>query len=228
MNDTKVRQYVLRALFYFLGLICVTLGMALYAKTGLGVSCIIALPFSFSNATGISFSRLVFVAYASFVVLQMILKGKDRQLKDALQFFVSFAISLFLGWFSDRIDLQPEAMWQRLLVLMAGIVLIGLGMSLMMNMHIIVNPADGLVQTMSAVFHKNDGFCKNIEDICCVTIAVAVDLIAHRKIVSVGLGTLIGMICVGRVVALCNILFIKQLMQLAGVKKPKNNLIQEA
>jgi uncharacterized membrane protein YczE len=66
------------------------------------------------------------------------------------------------------------------------------------------------VQTIADVTHKDNGFIKNCVDIICVIITCTVGLAFSGKIIGIGIGTLMAMIGVGRVIAVFNRLTRKQ------------------
>ena len=61
------------------------------------------------------------------------------------------------------------------------------------------------------------GFAKNVFDISCVCLTVAISLIFTGGLVGVGIGTVAAMLGVGRVVALTNKIVMKKLCAAAGV-----------
>jgi uncharacterized membrane protein YczE len=82
--------------------------------------------------------------------------------------------------------------------------------ALSLNMRIVPNPGDGIVQTIADAVKKDNGFVKNCVDITCVIITCTTGLIFARKIIGIGIGTLMAMIGVGRVIAVFNKLTRKQ------------------
>jgi uncharacterized membrane protein YczE len=99
---------------------------------------------------------------------------------------------------------MTEAFWLQLASQLLAIVLIGTGMVLALNVRLIPNPADGIIQTLSDFTGKKLGTVKNIADAICVTITLITGYLCTGKIVCVGVGTVMAMILVGRVVALGN------------------------
>ena len=105
-----------------------------------------------------------------------------------------------------------------LLLLAAALVFTGVGIAMMVDMRIIPNPPDGMAQAMSVAMKKNLGTAKNILDFCCVGIAAAVDLLFTGGFTSIGVGTVIAMVALGRIIALFNRLFKEKLLAVAGLK----------
>ena len=103
----------------------------------------------------------------------------------------------------------------RLAVLAAAIILTGAGAALTVDMNLIANPGDGFVQAVSMRIGKDLGTAKNLVDINCVIVSTLIGFAAAGRLVGVGLGTLIAMIGVGRVIALFNHLFQEKLKRQA-------------
>ena len=81
------------------------------------------------------------------------------------------------------------------------------GAALSLDMRLIANPGDGLVQAVSDRTGIDLGLSKNIVDITCVTLTCILSMTVSHRILGVGIGTLIAMIGIGRVIAFVNRLF---------------------
>ena len=201
---------------YLVGLVALALGVTLNTKAGLGISPVTAVPYSISGALSVSFPVTVFLVYTVMLILQFILKGKNREWRDLLQIPFSFVFSAFLEWFEMLVSVQFTALWQNLLLLMVATVFIGAGAAMMVAMRLVPNPPDGVIFAVALVTNKDLGLLKNILDIVCVAIAIAVDVLFTGHLSSVGLGTVVVMVFTGRVVYVFNRFFRKRLVQLAG------------
>ena len=216
------KEHIWRGGIYVVGILILALGIVLTTKTGLGISPITSLPFAISTASGIPMSVMVFIVYACALALQFLIRGKNYRIKDLLQLPMSLFFSVFLDLYERAFNaiftVAFDKLWQNLLLLAVAIVLCGVGLFMMISMRLVVNPPDGLFQTISEVYHKDLGLVKNIMDISFVLTTIAVDLIFSGRLVSVGLGTVIAMIFIGRTVGLCNRLFRKKVCALAGIE----------
>ena len=99
-----------------------------------------------------------------------------------------------------------------------AIILTGAGAALTVDMNLIANPGDGFVQAVSMRIGKDLGTAKNLVDISCVIVSTLIGFAAAGRLVGVGLGTLIAMIGVGRVIALFNHLFQEE-TEAAGISR---------
>ena len=171
------KKTVTRVLVYLSGLCILALGLTLSTKADLGVSPIIAVSFCISKITGARFGDMTFLLYASFVVIE-----------------------IFLHLIPGK--RRPE---DRKKAILADV--LQLPLSYFFTMLLIANPGDGLVQAVSDRAGIDLGLSKNIVDITCVTFTCVLSMIKTHRILGVGIGTLIAMIGLGRVIAFVNKLF---------------------
>lgn len=210
--------WTVRIAMFLLGLVLAVLGVTMATRTGFGVSPITSFPFSLSQASGVPLAVLNFILYMLMVAAQFILRGKNRRWKDLLQIPLSIAFNVLLGWFDAIFPAAGGGLFTRVALLIGSIVLCGISVFLMVNMDIVANPPDNLAKTISDVSGKNLGLVKNIMDTISVSIAFGVDVLAGGGIfTSVGIGTVVSMIFIGRTVAVCEHFFKKQLLRAAGL-----------
>ena len=85
-------------------------------------------------------------------------------------------------------------------------------------MRIIPNPGDGIVQAISDCIHKGVGITKNCFDIFNVLFTTCIGLMFTGHLVGIGIGTILSMIGVGRVIAVFNHFAKEKLIKSAGVE----------
>lgn len=186
------------------------IGLTLNTKANLGVSPIISVPYSISQITGLNFGDLTFVVYAIFVVVQIIihirLKNHKRIVSDILQLPLSLIFTRLLNIFSTYIP-TAQNLGIRFIVLTLAIICTGVGAAMSLSMQLVPNPGDGIVQSLAEGFNKSVGLTKNLFDCfnLCITLCISI-FIAHQ-IVGVGIGTVIAVFGVGRVIALFHHIF---------------------
>lgn len=232
------KSSVYRIVFYVAGLLILALGIILNTKSGLGVSPIISVSYSISTILDMNFGNITFVLYTVFVMIELILhtvrnckedrkEGKilesavRRSLPlvlgmDILQLPLSLVFTRFMNLFSAWIP-APTGLASQFLVLAGGIICTGIGAAMSLNMRIIPNPGDGIVQAISDCIHKPVGFTKNCFDLLNICITISVGLIFAHKLIGVGVGTVVAVLGVGRVIALFNHFFMKKMTETAGV-----------
>ena len=230
------KSSTLRVIFYVVGLLVLALGIILNTKSGLGVSPIISVSYSISTIWNFNFGNMTFVLYTVFVIVEMILhtiwnRKESAALKpaarkslplilgmDLLQLPLSLIFTRFMNLFSAWIPAPSYGFASQLLVLAGGIICTGIGAAMSLNMRIIPNPGDGIVQAIADFIHKPVGFTKNCFDLFNICITISVGMIFAHKLVGVGIGTVVAVLGVGRVIALFNHLFMKKMTEAAGVE----------
>ena len=228
------KQVLYRIFFYVLGLLILALGLTLNTKAGLGVSPIISVSYSVSQIFTLNFGDTAMFLYCVFVLVQLILHAiqwkqhpeTDQRLvllMDVLQIPLSLVFTRFLNLFGAfSPDLSAGAAgWSdrfplRLVVLLA-ILFTGVGAAMSLSMRIVPNPGDGIVQTLSDCVHRSVGFTKNCFDLCNITLTILLGLLLTGHLVGVGLGTVLAVIGVGRVIALFQHLAGRKIALLSGM-----------
>lgn len=200
----------LRILVYVVGMFILALGLTLNTKANLGVSPIISVPYSISQITGLNFGDLTFVVYAMFVVVQIIihirLKNHKRIASDILQLPLSLIFTRLLNIFTVHIP-TSQNLGIRFIILTFAIICTGIGAAMSLSMQIVLNPGDGIVQALAERFDKSVGITKNLFDCINLSITLCISLFIAHQIVGVGIGTVIAVVGVGRVIALFHHIF---------------------
>ena len=240
MTSSK-KSTVLRILFYISGLLVLALGIILNTKSGLGVSPIISVAYSISTIGDFNFGNTTFMLYTVFVIIEIVLhvirnlrmrKNANKALEpavhkslplillmDLLQLPLSLIFTRFMNLFSAWIPAPGDNFVLKLVLLFFGIVLTGIGAAMSLNMRIIPNPGDDIVQAIADCIHKPVGFTKNCFDLCNICITISVSLIFTHHLIGIGLGTVLAVLGVGRVIALFNHLFKDKMNLAAGVEE---------
>lgn len=234
------RQIIFRIFFYVLALLVLAMGLILNTKSGLGVSAIISVAYSISIIADLNFGNVTLGLYTVFVIAEMILHTirsrrrvrnsgaalqhaakKDMRLvylMDVLQIPLSIVFTRFLNLFSSVLPTPPEDNFGlRLFTLLLGITFTGIGAAMSLDMRIIPNPGDGIVQAIADFVKKPVGITKNCFDLFNICLTLCIGLIFAGKPVAIGLGTVLAVIFVGRVIAVFNHFFLEKLTTLAGV-----------
>lgn len=212
-------QYVWRGAIYLAGLACLSFGLMLCTKTGLGASAVTSAPFAVSQAFQWPMTLTVFLNYAVMVLIQVLIKKRDFPLRDLCQIPLCALNSALMGWFGQMWTVRFTALWQNLLLILWAIVMVGAGAAMIVKMDIAAQPPEALAQTISLALGKDLGFGKNLVDFFCVALAALVDLLfGQGRLSSVGLGTVLAMILVGRVISVFDRLCTGPLRRLAGLE----------
>ena len=190
-----------RVLLYVFSLVVLALGITLNTKTQLGVSCIVSVPYCVSQLLALPLGLTTFVYYLLLIGLQKLLLRGDFHPLQYLQIIASLLTSLFIqGW--DMLLPLFSPLWLRILALVAGIVITGIGASLSLALDIVPNPADGLAHAVGKKLRRDVGLGKNVIDLISIAIAAALGLLLTGRVLGIGIGTLCAMLLTGRVMSL--------------------------
>ena len=221
--------------FYLAGLLIMAMGLTLNTKAGLGVSPIISVSYSVSQIFGLNFGNVTMAQYSLFVVVELVLhslrKGdRDRQgtrmvlVMDLLQIPLSLVFTRFLNLFGALVPdvAAGAASWRenlpvRLAVLVLAILCTGVGASMSLSMRIVPNPGDGIVQAIADWLRKPIGLTKNGFDLANITLTILLGLALAGRVVGVGIGTVVAVVGVGRVMALFQHLAGRKMAALSGM-----------
>lgn len=237
------KNIVCRVLFYLTGLVILAFGITLNTKTGLGVSPIISVAFSVSTMLNSNFGDMTFIWYTIFVVVEIILHiimskrdpesgkyfvpdVKKAITADILQIPLCLLFTRFMNLFSDVIPELADnlagtfvgSMPGRIVFLLAAIICTGVGAVMSLDMRLVPNPGDGIVQALGDFFGRDVGFVKNCFDVFCICFTILVGFVFAGHMIGVGIGTVLAVIGVGRVMAAFNYLFLKKMACMAGIE----------
>ena len=234
--------YVLGLLVLALGITLNTkagLGVSPIISVSYSISTI--LNTNFGNMTLILYSTFVVVEMILHTREHFLEKKKEEKgdaqsdskkrslkvmlLKDALQFPLSLIFTRFMNVFvyvipaydSPGVNGFYSSFPGRIVTLIIAITLTGIGAAVSLNMRLIPNPGDGIVQAISDCIGKSVGFTKNCFDLFNITLTTCVGMIFAGHLIGIGIGTVMAVIGVGRVIAVFNHFFKKKMAVLAGV-----------
>lgn len=223
------QKQITRIGIYIAGLLILALGIILNTKSGLGVSPIISVAYSTATISGLNFGNVTFGLYTLFVLVEMVLHlfqthrdPESKNLKwillmDALQLPLSLVFTRFMNLFSALLPTPGDELPGKLLVLALGIIFTGIGAAVSLNMRIIPNPGDGIVQAIADTAGASVGLTKNCFDLFNICLTTCIGLLFAHKLIGIGLGTVLAVLGVGRVIALFNHMCMEKLTSAAGI-----------
>ena len=233
INSKNINRFIV----YVVGLIVLAVGITMNSKTNLGVSAIISVPFIISQLSGMNFGNVTMAVYCIFILTEMLLHCyhvliarenislKELLIKDLLQIPVSIIFTRFLNVFVAIIPEVMDNLPLQLSYLALAIILTGIGAALSLNMRIVPNPGDGIVQVLSDTtkLHgrtgKGVGFCKNCFDLFNFCLTLIIGFVSGHFFMGLGIGTILAVIGVGRVIYVFNLLTSKKIEALTGMGK---------
>lgn len=218
MKNNNLSAWILRIIYYLLGLLILALGITLNTKTLLGVTAITSIPYVISEISGFSFGDVTLVTYIIMVIAQFFIKGKDRTIFDLLQIPLSIVFTRFLNIYNDLIQFENISLGTQYILLILAIIFTGIGAAMSVDMKIVANPADAMVNAIADRIGKTMGLIKNIVDTSCVICSLIIGLLWVGSPVGIGIGTLVSMIGVGRVISVFNKIFKDKIEGQAGIR----------
>lgn len=217
LDSEKKKQMLTRVVIYLFGMVLLALGITLNTRAGLGASAIVSMPYTISRGFGGTLADLTLIFYCILVVAQFFIKGKNWRWTDLLQVVVSIVFTRFMALFQSAITYKSGFFPTDLLVLILGILFTGTGAAITVDMRLIPNPGDGIVSSLSDRSGRELGLCKNCFDAFCVVCSLIIGLFFGSPLLGVGLGTVLSMAGVGRVIYFFNRAAKEKLQQAAGV-----------
>ena len=214
-------QFPRRVLQYFGGLVVMAMGVVLMKRVDLGISPITAVPAAISAITPFTLGNMTIFLHALCVVGQIIVV-KRVTLKSILTMLVGVPFGYIIDGLMLLFNPGPMGWPLRCVLLVVGLALSGLGVLLVVGSDLMLPAPDELSHTIAQVYQKKLSNVKIISDAIYVAIAVAVDLIFTHRVVTVGVGTVLSVLLVGRFVGWFGKLFPKLTMApFWAAKEPK-------
>lgn len=197
-NSMDIKELLRRYLLFIIGLFVNSLGICLIIKADLGSSPISSLPYTFSLRYPISLGTLTFILNFFLVVGQKIVLGKDFKQREWLQLPVSVLFGMFIDfsmWMMSWI--VPESYIMKLVVLVIGCAILGLGVSLEVIANVVMLSGEAFVQAISQKYKKEFGLVKIGFDSSLMILAVIFSLLLSGTVLGVREGTIVAAIVVG-------------------------------
>lgn len=200
-----MKSWCYRYGYFLFGVILNSFGIALITKADMGTSPISSLPYVLSFRFPITLGGFTFIMNTFFVLGQILLLRKAFQWIQLLQMAVNVVFSSCIDISMNLMYwLHPELWWEKLLSLLAGCVILALGISIEVAPNVLVVPGEGIVRALSTVLHQKFGTVKIVFDVTLVVIAASLSFLFFSQLKGLGLGTVISALAVGKIVNLFN------------------------
>lgn len=197
--ETKDKSYSM----FFISLLGTSLGITLVTKSNLGTTAIASIPYVLSLALKPSFGIFTFIVNSTFFLLQILILKKDFPKIQYLQLIVLPVLGVFIDlWMSLFGFLNPINFISKIAVSIIGCLVLAISISLQLKANVVINPAEGIVNTLAYKAKTEFGKIKSYFDIFLIVIAAILSFILMGKIKGIGLSTLITAGLVGFLVRL--------------------------
>lgn len=199
MKKSTPVQFVIRVLVYCLGLMLLAFGVAISVNSNLGVSPVNSLPYVVSQILQVPMGTCVTVIFCGYIVLQVLILGREFQPVNLLQILFSTVFGYFVDFAKMVVgDFAIPTYFGRLLMMGVSIVLIALGVLLYMDAQLVPMPMEGLVACIAGKTGKTFGNVKTVIDCLVVVIGIVLCFIFLGEIQGIREGTIITAIVTGK------------------------------
>lgn len=204
------RSFILRFIFFIVGLFVSGLGVALTKTGGLGVSPVSSV----ANVMSIRFPVLTIgnwlIIWNCILILgQVMVLRKEFKIWQLLQIPLSF----LFGYFTDFgmwlcAGVPGGVYWIQVLCVVSGTVVLAFGVTMTVKANVIMNSGEAFVKAVSDKCPLEFGTIKIIFDVSCVTLSLILSLVlCGGKILGTREGTVFAAVMVGVFVKLFSKLY---------------------
>lgn len=200
-----MKNLILRALFFILGTIINSFGIAFITKAALGTSPISSIPYVLSLAYTPTFGQWTFAMNIIFILTEILLLRSNFQKVQLLQIAVNAVFSVFIDiamhllWW-----LHPTMIVTELISLIIGCAILAIGICIEVAPNVLLVPGEGVVQAISWTGKWRFGSVKIAFDSTICLIACVLSFLFFGRLNGLGIGTIISAILVGRFVNIFN------------------------
>lgn len=183
---------------FVLSVFAMGLGISLVTLAYLGTTPITSPSFTLSLFIPISFGMLTMLMNFVFVLLQIIILGKEFPKEQYIQLVVGPILGIAIDFWSYFVEMisQPYY-WMSVLMVLTGCVIIAYSTILQLKANVVNNPAEGIVKAITIKTKKEFGTIKLYFDVSLVVIAIIISLIALGNIQGVREGTVVSAVIIG-------------------------------
>ena len=200
INIIEGRQLSRRILQYAAGLLCMALGAVILKRTDWGVSPITAVPDAVANITVLTIGQATIILHALCVIGQVIVQKKIT-LKSILCLGVGVPFGYLVDFFMWLWN-PGLVLWQKIVSLVLGIAVQGLGVALVSGCDMMLPAPDELNNVIARTYSKKLWNVKMCADAVYVITAVIINLAAQGSLASVGICSAASVLLTGKFVQL--------------------------
>ena len=199
---TSTKKTALRFIFYFGGLLIMTLGVAISVKSGLGVTPITSLPYTMTIVFGIELGLATTLYSVIVALLEIPILGKKYKIINLLQIPISIVFGFFMSTCNNLVQTlpSPDNFFVRFVLILISTVIVAIGVFAYVSSGFIPLPTEGLLLAIAEVYKIKFSTLKLIGDITMVAISLIICLFTIHQFGSIGIGTIVSALLVGNVV----------------------------
>lgn len=216
----------IRLLSYFIGLIIMTLGVAISVKSDLGVTPISSIPYTMTVVTGMDLGIATMAFSIVVVLLQILLLRKEYKPINLLQIPIGILFGAFLTAASKLMIVfpNPEGSVIKFIIMLISTVFVALGVFLYVPTGFVPLAPEGFLIAVSKKIKIKFSTVKVICDVLMVVISLVTCLISIHSLGSVGIGTIVAALLVGTEVKIMTKYFGESRGKILGVNDEEKKI----
>ncbi|MED3624870.1 YczE/YyaS/YitT family protein [Neobacillus thermocopriae] len=157
-------NFLIRLAFYCIGLFIMTFGVCMTIKADLGAGAWDALNVALTDHLGLSIGRWVMIDGAILVFINALLVKRKPDLLSFLTIIViGFMVDFWMYMIFESWQIQPFII--KLITLISGILIIGMGISCYLQAKYPQSPIDNFMLALKERFHISIGMAKTIGEL---------------------------------------------------------------
>ncbi len=206
-----MKTIISRYLYFTLGIIINSFGIALITKSNLGTSQISSIPYVISLAfSQFSFGLTTFIFNVFFIIIEICILRKNFKPIQSLQLIASIIFSIFIDASMNLLNfVQPENFLLQISILILGCFILAFGICIEVAPNVIVIPGEGVVRALFlAIIRKKPtikfGTIKIYFDITLILIATLLSFFFFNALNGIDLGTILAGIFTGKFINIIN------------------------
>jgi uncharacterized protein len=193
-QNHSIKAYAL----FIVSIFIMALGISLVTFAELGTTAITSPPYVLSLIFPISFGMLTMLANILYVVIQVVLLGKDFPKNQYMQLLVGPIIGFSIDFWSYFISQIATSVYiVQLLMVIVGCAVIAISIVIQLNANVMNSPAEGVVKAFSIKTKIEFSKGKVLFDVSLVILAIVISFIGLGTLYGVREGTVISALLTG-------------------------------
>ena len=190
-----------RVILYLIGLNLIAVSVVLNIRYAMGVAAFSSVMYAISEIYAVSLGAASIFCYLLFVACQCILSRRIT-LVYLLEIPLSFAFGILTDFYDFLVPELPFPAAVRVALFLLTMFVTAMGVFLCVRTDLVLTPTDGIVKTISEVFHVVFSRVKNGFDITLVAVSALLCLVNHAPFYGIGVGTVLSALLLGRIIRL--------------------------
>ncbi len=198
-KERKEKILSVRVIYYLVGFLIMTLGIAISVKSNLGVSPVSSIPYTITCVWGIEMGRATILFHIALVLLQIILLRRAFQIKNLLQVPIGIIFGAFTTLCNSLVAFFPDPSFIgiRILMMLVSTFLIALGIFFYVPADFVPLAGEGAMLSIAKISGIKFSSIKLAFDISMVVISLITCIALIGRLGSVGIGTIFAAVLVG-------------------------------